>query len=366
MASPGFLSKCCIAAHVSNSTELEGRKIGEVINILSIVFCSISLSSVLFLVWPRKEGNSEVFQSKNRILVGPNLNSIIKSLVAVNVLAVIGLLVRSAVWLDHAFPDTKKKCMDANHYFCLVSNMWILFFFTCNHFWHLVYAIEAYMVSNNKELNTGLKVFLGWFIPIFLTACAAVVVYYQGFNLCFSLTTPKSYIVYILFLCPVVIVMLANPIIFYQAGKSAKRALIWHYGRYTSSERKLVDAIHTKFYLILVIYFLCWIPNLVNAGLLLRSKSAASSFIPDDNSILAFFILMAVSNPLQAVLAALVFWGLPNTNQLRLNIFSQSEVGYGSSSGSSIINRSGLSAHSGLSTGSESEPLISYRQKTMF
>lgn len=200
-----------------------------------------------------------------------------------------------------------------------------------------------------------------------------------------------------------------------------------------------------------------WIPNLVNAGLLLRSKSAASSFIPDDNSILAFFILMvrfillytfgkvhpslytyyrkiytwlisqsnlvsqasweikmfifpqnslgyfnskcvlklniywglcfhsclytvdfhtltdpdflcfqAVSNPLQAVLAALVFWGLPNTNQLRLNIFSQSEVGYGSSSGSSIINRSGLSAHSGLSTGSESEPLISYRQKTMF
>uniref|UniRef100_K1R8E3 G-protein coupled receptors family 2 profile 2 domain-containing protein n=1 Tax=Magallana gigas TaxID=29159 RepID=K1R8E3_MAGGI len=325
MASPGFLSKCCIAANVSNSTELEGRKIGEVINILSIVFCSISLSSVLFLVWPRKEGNSEVFQSKNRILVGPNLNSIIKSLVAVNVLAVIGLLVRSAVWLDHAFPDTKKKCMDANHYFCLVSNMWILFFFTCNHFWHLVYAIEAYMVSNNKELNTGLKVFVGWFIPIFLTASAAVVVYYQGFNLCFSLTTPKSYIVYILFLCPVVIVMLANPIIFYQAGKSAKRALIWHYGRYTSSERKLVDAIHTKFYLIL-----------------------------------------AVSNPLQAVLAALVFWGLPNTNQLRLNIFSQSEVGYGSSSGSSIINRSGLSAHSGLSTGSESEPLISYRQKTMF
>lgn len=35
-----------------------------------------------------------------------------------------------------------------------------------------------------------------------------------------------------------------------------------------------------------------WIPNLVNAGLLLRSKSASSSFIPDDNSILAFFILM--------------------------------------------------------------------------
>lgn len=90
MASPGFLSKCCLAPHIPNSTDLEGRSIGEVINILSIVFCSISLLSVLFLVWPRKEGNSEVFQSKNRILVGPNLNSIIKSLVAVNVLAVIG------------------------------------------------------------------------------------------------------------------------------------------------------------------------------------------------------------------------------------------------------------------------------------
>lgn len=45
-----------------------------------------------------------------------------------------------------------------------------------------------------------------------------------GYFRCFSLTTPKSYIVYILFLCPVVIVMLANPIIFYQAGKSGTQS----------------------------------------------------------------------------------------------------------------------------------------------
>ncbi|XP_062595608.1 uncharacterized protein LOC134256951 [Saccostrea cucullata] len=360
MASPGFLSKCCLAHNVSHSKDLEGRTVGEVVNILSVVFCSISLISVLFLVWPRKDGSSEVFQSKNRILVGPNLNSIIKSLVSVNVLAVIGLLVRSAVWLAHAFPDTKKTCMDASHYFCIVSNVWILYFFTCNHFWHLVYAMEAYMVSNNKELTSSLKVFVGWFIPAILTASAGVVVYYKGFQTCFSLSITKSAIVYLLFLSPVVIVMLGNPIIFYQAGKSAKRALIWHYGRYTSSERKLVDAIHTKFYLILIIYFVCWIPNLVNAVLLLRSKAAATSFIPDDKSILAFFILMAVSNPLQALLAALVFWGLPANHRLRLNIF-QSDVQYSGSSGSAIINRSG---RSGRSTGSETEPLISFRQKS--
>lgn len=41
-----------------------------------------------------------------------------------------------------------------------------------------------------------------------------------GYFRCFSLTTARSYIVYILFLSPVIIVMLANPIIFYQAGKS--------------------------------------------------------------------------------------------------------------------------------------------------
>nr|XP_022344448.1 uncharacterized protein LOC111137311 isoform X1 [Crassostrea virginica] len=363
MASPGFLSKCCLAHNSFNSTDTEGRNVGEIINILSIVFCSISLFSVLFLVWPRKDGNSEVFQSKNRILVGPNLNSIIRCLVMVNVLAVLGLLVRSIVWLDRAFPNTKKKCMDANHYFCLISNVWILYFFTCNHFWHLVYAVEAYMVSNNKEMNTGMKVFVGWFIPLFMAGAAAVVVYYQGFNSCFSLSLTRSSIVYILFLSPVVMVMLINPVIFYQAGKSAKRALIWHYGRYTSSERKLVDAIHTKFYLILIIYFICWIPNLVNAGLWLRYESSRTSFIPDEKSILALFILMAVTNPLQAVLAALVFWGLPNTNRLRLNIFHRSEAHYNNSSGSSIINRSGLS---GISTGSESEPLLSYRTKTTF
>lgn len=57
----GFLFKCCIVVYVLNLIELEGRKIGEVINILFIVFCFISLLSVLFFVWFRKEGNSEVF-----------------------------------------------------------------------------------------------------------------------------------------------------------------------------------------------------------------------------------------------------------------------------------------------------------------
>lgn len=91
MASAGFLSKCCLAYNVTKDhDDQEGQTAGEVINIVSIIFCSISLLFVLFLVWPRKENNSEVFQSKNRILVGPNLNTIIKSVVVVNVLAVLG------------------------------------------------------------------------------------------------------------------------------------------------------------------------------------------------------------------------------------------------------------------------------------
>lgn len=63
-------------------------------------------------------------------------------------------------------------------------------------------------------------------------SCICMLLHHHSFNhlplfgyfRCFSLTTPKSYIVYILFLCPVVIVMLANPIIFYQAGKSGKQS----------------------------------------------------------------------------------------------------------------------------------------------
>lgn len=47
-----------------------------------------------------------------------------------------------------------------------------------------------------------------------------------GYFRCFSLTTARSYIVYILFLSPVIIVMLANPIIFYQAGKSGKQPIL--------------------------------------------------------------------------------------------------------------------------------------------
>ena len=96
MATAATLSICCIANETDNDTGAgesteEGRKlIGHVITIVSIVFCLLSLLSVVYLTWPRAEGSREIFRSTSRILVGPNLNSIIKYLVTVDVLAVIG------------------------------------------------------------------------------------------------------------------------------------------------------------------------------------------------------------------------------------------------------------------------------------
>ncbi|KAK3084801.1 hypothetical protein FSP39_019308 [Pinctada imbricata] len=352
MATSAFLSICCIAneTDTDESTEAGRKLIGHVITIVSIVFCTLSLVSVLYLTWPRAEAAREIFRSTSRILVGPNLNSIIKCLISVDILAVIGLFIRSCVWASQKFPDREAHSMDFPHIFCVVSSLWVEFFFMCNHFWHMIYGMEAFMVANNREISGFMKFLVGWIVPAIATAGGSLVIYHPGFHKCYHTTLLVRSMSYLIYLGPILMVFIFNPLIFYQAAKSAKKALIWHYGRYTSSERKLVDAIHVKFILIMTAYVCCWLPNLVSAILQLTNSGRDAK--------LAVWVLMAVLNPLQAVLGVLVFWGLPSNNVFRRNIFSSNDSCNESSV--SVINRS---SRSGRSTASESEPLISFKRR---
>ena len=67
---------------------------------------------------------------------------------------------------------------------------------------------------------------------------------------------------------PIVITCLATPFLFVSAFRQAETSMQRRYARYTTTERRLIDSLKVKFILIVSVFYLCWMPNLVN-GLIL-------------------------------------------------------------------------------------------------
>ncbi|XP_033747162.1 G-protein coupled receptor 143-like, partial [Pecten maximus] len=352
MSSPDFLAVCC----VKNVSDVDVQRmedemlVGQIMLIITMVICIVSILGVCYLVLPRGQPGSSLFRNtSNRILAGPNLNIIIRYIVTCNLLATLGLLVRSVVWLAKQYPSPHSVSLDGRHIFCIVTTVWTQYFFLCNFFWHFLYAVEAFLVSKNKELNLAVKYFLGWFLPGVFCIGGATIPYFNGLNRC---DVPRDQLKrdlnYIIFLGPVLIIIIVNPFFFYKSAQAAKKALIWHYGQYTSTERKLVDAIHLKFILIMATFTVCWLPNLINSSIMMANPNLSTS------TLYATFVFMGLLNPLQALFSALVFWGVPQESVCWNRIFHLSEYSYLDSSN---INASQSHPHTSTSrSSSETEP----------
>lgn len=107
---------------------------------------------------------------------------------------------------------------------------------------------------------------------------------------------------YILNYGPILFVMIANPVIYVQCSKEVDRQLVQRYGQYTNNERQIHDMFKIKFSLINLIFYICWLPNVVNAVLLWTMWFD----LPIRTIIISWYII-AVLNPLQAFLNALVY-----------------------------------------------------------
>lgn len=348
MASVAFFHTCSVYHNVSEHVHNLPEKllIEQVVTIVAIIFCSISLVCVIYLILPRDQTGSELWRHPGRILVGPNLNEIIKAIVVTSFIGTLGILIRSSTLLGENFPHPGHQLTSAGE-FCIVINVIIQYFYQSSYFWIFLYAMEALMVSNNKEIPTSLKYTLGWILPGIVCAGGLLLLYSHGFVEYESKSSVERGILYFIFLLPMILVLFFNPVLFYYAAKAAKRALIWHYGRYTASERKLIDSIHFKFVLIMAAFLASWLPNLIDSCIHMadyRNRTAK----------LTVWIIMSVVNPLQPVLTALVLWGLPKDN------ISFSTLWKSKSTNMSDISASHVDFS--RSTGSETEPLISFRR----
>lgn len=124
--------------------------------------------------------------------------------------------------------------------------------------------------------------------------------------------------------------MIANPCLYKMSCKEMQSVIITSSGQYTTRERNIIDAIETKFSIINLIFYICWLPNLIN-GILLWTLW----FNLPMQVIMILWYIMALMNPLQALFNCLVYrrWGkgsekviLPWNNTKSIQNYEDSNV----------------------------------------
>lgn len=99
-----------------------------------------------------------------------------------------------------------------------------------------------------------------------------------------------------------ILVMIVNPTLYSFSSKEIDKQLSLRLNQVTSRERRIMKIFKLKFSSINIIFYICWIPNLIN-GILLWTYWYD---LPVKLMIIVWY-LMAILNPLQALLNALVY-----------------------------------------------------------
>lgn len=97
-------------------------------------------------------------------------------------------------------------------------------------------------------------------------------------------------------------VMIVNPLLYVKCSKEVDRQLIQRYGQYTNNERHIHDVFKMKFMLINLVFYICWLPNIINSVLMWMMWFNLPARV-----IVYIWYIIAILNPLQAFLNVLVY-----------------------------------------------------------
>ncbi|GBL75567.1 hypothetical protein AVEN_154902-1 [Araneus ventricosus] len=98
--------------------------------------------------------------------------------------------------------------------------------------------------------------------------------------------------------------MVMNPILYYLSSKNVRILLTGGLGQLTYLEHNLLAALKEKFFCIVLVFYVCWFPNVLN-GIMLWGFWESLSY----KFMIGLWYVMAVLNPLQAILNSLVYKG---------------------------------------------------------
>ncbi|XP_040003855.1 G-protein coupled receptor 143 [Xiphias gladius] len=314
MASPRLETFCC--PNRDAATEFVVTFQPVLFGALSLGSAALSLLLAVLQILPKRKGYRRLGQYP---LPRPASSSRILFIISIcDILGCAGIVVRSSVWLG--LPTTIDQISEANNtdvwpeVFCVSSAMWIQLFFSASFWWTFCYAVDVFLVVKTSAGISTIILYhmITWGLAALLCAEGVAMLYYPSISDCeqgLQHAVPH----YVTTYAPMLLVLVANPVFFSRTVSAVTSLLKGRQGIYTENERRLANEIKIRFFKIMLVFSICWVPNIINESLLfyleMQPDINDSGFRNVRNAALITWFIMGILNPMQAFLNTLAFHG---------------------------------------------------------
>ncbi|XP_016112257.1 G-protein coupled receptor 143 isoform X2 [Sinocyclocheilus grahami] len=240
-----------------------------------------------------------------------------------DLLACAGMVVRSSVWLG--FPDLISRISAGNstdvwpQVFCVGGAMWIQLFFSASFWWTFCYAVDVFLVVKRSAGISTIVLYhmITWGLTLLLCVEGLAMLYYPSISSCEN-GLQHAIPHYVTTYAPMLLVLLVNPVLFTRTVSAVTSLLKGQQGIYTENERRLGSEIKIRFFKIMLVFVICWLPNIINESLLfyleMQDDVKAGDLKNIRNAALITWFIMGILNPMQGFLNTLAFHGWTGLN----------------------------------------------------
>ncbi|XP_044858027.1 G-protein coupled receptor 143 [Mauremys mutica] len=310
MASPRLETYCCPNRDAATQLVLTFQP--EVFCGVCIGSASVSLLLCILQLLP-KQG-----QSPRKMPKASSSTTILLLISVCDILGGLGIIFRSTVWIG--FPDFVANISVVNgtdvwpSAFCVGSAMWIQLLYSAGFWWLFCYAVDSYLVVRRSAGLSTIVLYhmMTWGLAILLCVEGIAMLYYPSVASCEN-GLQHAIPHYITTYAPLLLVLVANPILFRRTVTGVASLLKGRQGIYTENERRLGMEIQIRFFKIMLVFIICWFPNIINESLLfyleMQPDINGSPLKNVRNAAMITWIIMGVLNPMQGFLFTLTFYG---------------------------------------------------------
>ncbi|XP_036965412.1 G-protein coupled receptor 143 isoform X1 [Acanthopagrus latus] len=314
MASPRLETFCCPNRDAATEFAVSFQPV--LFGALSLGSAALSLAFAVLQLLPKHKGYRRLGQYP---LPRPTSSSRILFIISVcDILGCAGIMIRSSVWLG--LPNIIDSISVANstdvwpEVFCVGSAMWIQLFFSASFWWTFCYAVDVFLVVKTSAGISTIILYhmITWGLAVLLCIEGVAMLYYPSISDC-EQGLQHAIPHYVTTYAPMLLVLVANPVFFSRTISAVTSLLKGRQGIYTENERRLATEIKIRFFKIMLVFFICWVPNIINESLLfyleMQTDINDNGFRDIRNAALITWFIMGILNPMQAFLNTLAFHG---------------------------------------------------------
>ncbi|XP_026480499.1 G-protein coupled receptor 143-like [Ctenocephalides felis] len=260
-------------------------------NLVCLSCASLGIVGAIYQILPRNYTQFRRFQlCRSR--------QIIIWLAVADLMAALGIFARSIVYL---LLSKQINNLDNNYYsilFSTVSSIWVQYFYTSTWFWTLVYALDVRRSLRSQPPAVFLSHVFCWLLPAVLTCSSMLTPHYTNYDY-----TVRNATTFLATYFPIMLIMLLNPLLYYLSSKEVFILLVLTNGQVTNKERHASNSVSLKFLIMIMSFYVCWTPNIFNGFLIWLGDYMELPYL----IYLIIWYMMAVTNPLQAAINAVVY-----------------------------------------------------------